>query len=90
MFNQEQLDIGVNYLQNNNFIDDFKNYQLTNKDNKECKIYCLDEFYPFPNTEENIDKNINIKWDLESLVKTGSCYGLATYIYELIIYVKEI
>jgi len=89
MFNQEELDIGVNYLKGKDLIDNFKNYQLTEQDIKEGKIYCLDEFYPFPNTEENIDKNIDIKWDLEGIIKSGSCYGLATYIYELIIFVKN-
>ena len=89
MFNQEELIIGVNYLKSKNLINNFKNYQLTEQDIKKGQIYCLDEFYVFPDIEENIDKNIDIKWDLENLIKSGSCYGLSIYIYQLINYIKS-
>lgn len=77
MFNQEELEIGVNYLKGRDLIDYFKNYQFNRTRYKEGKIYCLDEFYVYPDTEENIDKNLDVKWDLEGLIKSGSCYGLA-------------
>lgn len=66
----------------------FKNYQLTEQDIKEGKIYCLYEFYVYPDTEENIDKNLDVKWDLEDIIKSGSCYGLSCYIYQLITYIQ--
>ena len=90
MFNQEELIIGVNYLKSKNLINNFKNYQLTEQDIKNCRIYCIDEFYVFPDTEENIQKNIDIKWDLENLIKSGSCFGLSIYIYQLINYIQVI
>ena len=61
----------------------------TEQDINERKIWCLDEFHVLPDTEENIDRNIDIKWDLERIAQTGSCAGLAEYIFELIIYTKE-
>jgi len=84
-YTQEELEIGVNYLKNNGIIDLYKNYRLKLRDIKEGKIYCLDEFNIFT----DIDKNIDMKWDLEQIIKSGSCHGLATYIYELILFVKE-
>jgi len=47
------------------------------------------EFHVLPDIEENIERNIDIKWDLESIAQTGSCAGLSEYIFELIIYTKE-
>ncbi len=91
MLNKEELDLqrGVSYLENNNLIGLFRNYSLTHREIEDKKIWCLDEFYVYPNTEENIEKNINVKWDLDEIAQTGSCAGLATYIFELMQYVKN-
>ena len=85
------LHAGYQYICDNNLITNFQNYQLTERDMNEKKIWCLDEFYVYvlPDIEENIDRNIDIKWDLERIAQTGSCAGLAEYIFELIIYTKE-
>jgi hypothetical protein len=65
------------------------NYQMTESDINERKISRLDDFHILPpNTEENIARNIDIKWDLENIAKTGSRAGLAEYIFNLIIYTR--
>ena len=84
-----ELQSGYQYICDNNLITNFQNYQLTEQDINERKIWCLDEFYVLPDIEENIERNINIKWDLEAISQTGSCAGLSEYIFELIIYTKE-
>jgi len=85
----ETLQSGYQYICNNNLITNFQNYELTERDINERKIWCLDEFYVLPDIEENIKRNIDIKWDLEAIAKTGSCAGLSEYIFELIIYTKK-
>ena len=84
-----KLQAGYQYICDNNLITNFQNYQLTERDMNEKKIWCLDEFHVLPDIEENIDRNIDIKWDLERIAQTGSCAGLAEYIFELIIHTKE-
>ena len=83
------LQAGYQYICDNNLITNFQNYQLTERDMNEKKIWCLDEFHVLPDIEENIERNIDIKWDLEAIAQTGSCAGLSEYIFELIIYTKE-
>lgn len=85
----ETLQSGYQYICDNNLITNFQNYELTEQDINERKIWCLDEFHVLPNIEENIERNIDIKWDLEAIAQTGSCAGLSEYIFELIIYTKE-
>ena len=61
------------------------------KDINEKKISFLDKFHILsPDTEENIARNIDIKLELENIAKTGSCTGLAEYIFDLIIYTRGI
>jgi len=85
----DKLETGYQYICNNNLIANFLNYQMTESDIDERKISRLDEFNVLqPNKEENIARNIDIKWDLENIAKTGSRTGLAEYIYDLIIYVR--
>ena len=85
----ETLPYGYQYICENNLITNFQNYQLTQQDINERKIWCLDEFHVLPDIGENIERNIDIKWDLEGIAQTGSCAGLSKYIFELIIYTKE-
>jgi hypothetical protein len=62
---------------------------MTESDIDQRKISRLDDFHIFtPNTDENIARNIYIKWDLENIAKTGSRAGLSEYIFELIIYAR--
>jgi len=91
MLNKEELDLqrGVSYLENNNLVGLFRNYSLTLREIEDKKIWCLDEFYVYPDTEENIEKNINVKWDLEEIAQSGSCAGLSTYIFELMQYIQK-
>lgn len=86
-----KLQAGYQYLCDNNLIGNFLNYQMTESDIDKRKISRLDEFNILPlnsegNIEEIIARNIDIKWDLENIAKTGSRDGLAEYIFELIIY----
>jgi hypothetical protein len=83
----ELIEEGVKYMIKHNLIEACINYKFN--DNDIDKIHCLDEFYLLEDTEENSDRNLNIKWDLEELIKSGSCYGLAVYIYELLKYIKD-
>ena len=78
-----KLQAGYQYLCDNNLIGNFLNYQMTESDINERKISQLDEFNILPlNSEENIEeiiaRNIDIKWDLENIAKTGSRDGLLT------------
>lgn len=87
----DKLLAGYQYLCDNNLIGNLLNYQMTDSDINKRKISRLDEFNILPlNSEENIEeiiaRNIDIKWDLENIAKTGSRDGLAEYIFELIIY----
>jgi len=86
----EDLNKGVEYMNTKNLLNYCLNYTFTDNDIKNKKI-CLDEFYLIndDNYEDNIDENINIKWDLNEIVKSCSCYGLSVYIYQLIEYIKE-
>ena len=88
-YKMETLPYGYQYICENNLITNFQNYQLTQQDINERKIWCLDEFHVLPDIEENIERNIDIKWDLEGIAQTGSCAGSSEYIFELIIYTKE-
>jgi hypothetical protein len=85
----DKLETGYKYICDNNLIANFLNYQMTESDIDQRKISRLDEFYVFPSdTDENIAQNIDIKWDLENIAKTGSRAGLSEYIYDLIIYAR--
>jgi hypothetical protein len=85
----DKLQAGYQYICDNNIITIFLNYQMTESDINERKISRLDDFHIFtPNTDENIARNIDIKWDLENIAKTGSRTGLSEYIFELIIYAR--
>ena len=84
------LQAGYKYLYYKNLIEDFLNYQMTESDINERKISCLDEFHVLPNTEENISLNIDIKYNLEKIAKTNSSSSLDEYIFDLIIYMREI
>ncbi len=89
MTTTDKLETGYQYICNNNLITNFLNYQMTESDIYERKISRLDNFHIFPpNTEENIALNIDIKWDLENIAKTGSRAGLSEYIFDLIIYAR--
>lgn len=89
MTSTNKLETGYKYICDNNLIANFLNYQMTESDIDERKISRLDEFYILPpNTDENIARNIDIKWDLENIAKTGSRAGLSEYILDLIIYAR--
>ena len=89
MTTTNKLETGYKYICDNNLLTNFLNYQMTESDIDERKISQLDEFHVFPSdTDENIAQNIDIKWDLENIAKTGSRAGLAEYIFDLIIYAR--
>jgi hypothetical protein len=84
------LQAGYQYLVDNNLIDNFQNYQFTECDLNEKKIWCLDEFHALlPDTKKNIARNIDIKLELEKIAKNSSYTSFAEYIYELIIYTRQ-
>jgi hypothetical protein len=59
-----KLQAGYQYLFDNNLIDNFQNYQLSELDINERKIWRLDEFHVLPDSEENIARNIDTKQKL--------------------------
>lgn len=85
-----KLETGYQYICDNNLVTNFQNYLFTDKDINERKISHIEEFHVLPpDIEQNIARNINIKFELEKIAKTGSCADLAEYIYELIIYTRQ-
>ena len=85
------LQAGYQYLVDNNLIDNYQNYQFTELDINERKIWCIDEFHALPpDTKENILRNIDIKLELEKIAKNSSYTCFSEYIYDLIIYTREI
>jgi hypothetical protein len=86
-----KLQVGYQYLYDNNLITNFLNYQFTECDINQRKISRIDEFnIILPDIGENIAQNIKIKLDLKNIAKNGSFTNLAEYIFELIIYVRGI
>lgn len=88
IYSEQDIAKGVEYMEDKNYISYCINYQFLKNDDNNKQIMCLDEFYLLDNTTTNIDANLNIKHDLEVLIHSGSCYGLAKYIYQLIHYIK--
>jgi len=86
LYNDSDIQKGVKYMEDNNYLSQCMQYQFKDIDNENKQIMCLDEFYLLDDT---YDINIKIKFDLENLIKSGSCYGLAKYIYQLIKYIKS-
>lgn len=92
-YSVSDLQKGVNYCQNH-FIEGETLYSLIREFQIPSSWYigkcvpCLDELKIFEESEECEELvNTNFKWDLERLVKTGSCYGLACYIFQLVEYI---
>ena len=86
-----KLQAGYQYICDNNIVTNFQNYLFTDKDINERKISHIEEFHILPpDTEENIARNIDIKLELEKIAKTSSYTSFAEYIYDLIIYTREI
>lgn len=94
----ELLEEGVEYMKKNNLIINCINYKFNNKDNEQKKIYCLDEFELIKIPEQCSEKlvyyicyqNIDIKFELNNIMKSCSCFGLSIYIYKLIKHIQHI
>jgi hypothetical protein len=94
----ELLEEGVEYMKKNNLIINCITYKFNNKDTEQKKIYCLDEFelikIPEQCSEKLLDyicdKNIDIKFELNNIMKSCSCFGLSIYIYKLIKHIQNI
>lgn len=84
---------GVQYITNNNLLDQFKNYIFSEWELENHSI-ILDEFTLFPETgecdfEDAIKKNIDIKFDLLNIISPATGYKLGCYIYDLILQIKN-
>ncbi len=94
----ELLEEGVEYMKKHNLIINCINYKFNNKDNEQKKIYCLDEFELIKIPEQCSEKlvyyicyqNIDIKFELNNIMKSCSCVGLSIYIYKLIKHIQHI
>ena len=84
-YSQNDIDKGVDYMTTNDLINYCHQYQFTENDNLHQQIRCLDEF----RLVDDIEKDIDIKFDIEILIRTGSGYGLGCYLYQLINYIKN-
>ena len=87
----EDLQRGVDYtkktyIRGRSLYDILKYFDIPNDWIIDKRISCLDTMELFEDNEEIT--NIDVKWDLELLVNTGSCYGLSVYIFNLIEYIK--
>ena len=93
-FNKEELDIGVDYCKKQffdgkNLYDILKIFDIPSSWYRHGSIICLDELKLFKDDENGLT-NLKFRVDLENLVKTGSCYGLGFYIYQLLEYIQEV
>lgn len=79
MFSENDIKSGINYIQEYqpNVYPVLLKYKFTDEEHKLQRIICLDNF------------NMDIKWDLEKLIGTGSCFGLSSYLYKLIYYIQN-
>lgn len=82
----ELINKGIKYLENKNLINKCIEYKFTENDIRENKIYCFDEFELI---KDNIEDNIDIKFGLNDIIQSCSCYGLAVYIYHLLQHIKN-
>lgn len=94
----ELLEEGVEYMKKNNLIINCITYKFNNKDTEQKKIYCLDEFELIKIPEQCsdklldyiCDKNTDINFELNNIMKSCSCFGLSIYIYKLINHIQNI
>jgi hypothetical protein len=91
-FTEEQLILGINFIKQNGFHDVLLDLKLPNKWDEQKSI-TLDNFSLYKGTYIIVDNKVltnnndalrDYKFELESLINTGSCYGLSCYIYALI------
>lgn len=88
----EQINNGVKYckrryVNGRQLYDILKYYDMPTFWCKHGKVECLDELKLF---EDDGDyTNLDFMRDIEILIKTGSCYGLSVYIYELIAFIQD-
>lgn len=93
MFSDTELRIGVEFSKEfrshdgTSAYEKLATYQLIDDENNDRKLKCLDEFCLFD--EDNVEDNINFKFDLEKVINSGSCYGLSCYIVELIQFIRS-
>jgi hypothetical protein len=91
-YTKEQLTNGVNYCKNKyvngrQLYDILKYYDMPAFWYKQGKVECLDELKLFEDNDEYT--NLDFKCDIEILIKTGSCYSLSVYIFELIAFIQN-
>ena len=86
VFTIDDIQKGVEYMNDNKLIINCINYSFTSEDIKYKKINCINEFKLI----NDIDINISIKFNLDKSIKKGSCGGINVYLYKLINYIKAI
>jgi len=85
-FSPEEIKIGLDYIVSKNVLLECVNYKFKDVDIANKQIMCLDDF----ELTKDIDANIDIKFGLEELIKTGSGYGLGVYMFQLIDYIQKL
>jgi len=95
-----QIMLGIEFCKKHNLIKAIKEFNIPSEWS-DSHVSCLDELFisdsfigwrtsPDPiviNEEE--EYTVSILFDLERIVKSGSCYDLSCYLYQLIMEIKK-
>lgn len=98
IFTTDDLEKGVAFLKKNCSLELFEEFSIPEAWKSERKVECLDTFCIQSGTYLEVDGVIvkhssernDLTLDLRFLVNTGSCYGTACYVYQLIEYVQKL
>lgn len=97
VFSTDELDKGVAFLKKHRALELFEEFSIPEPWKSKRQVDCLDTFCIKSGAYLEIDDVVvshsldydNLTYDLCFLVDTGSCYGAACYIYQLIEYVQK-
>lgn len=92
VYKKEQLAINIKYCKSRyvngrQLYNILKYYDMPAFWFKLSRVECLDKLELFEDNDEYT--NIDFKCDIEILIKTGSCYDLSVYIFELIAFIQN-
>ena len=97
MYTEEELQRARQWCKDNGYLDALKNVEIQQSWYDRLQVFCLDDFNLYPialqadgeEIDRIVEKNVNFKFDLECVMRTGSGYGLGCLLYELMIYVQQ-
>ena len=91
------VDKAVQWCYENGHTRALKNIEILDEWRNQNCVVCLDEFELYkcsPDMDEDqidhiVSKNVDFKFDLESHMRTGSCYGLGCLLYEILVRLSD-